>query len=459
MRFGDGSFSDPVHFHRGVKQGDPTSPCFFGLLLHDLEERIFEHCDGARLMAVVVIAILFADDTTLVATSVADAKRQLESLRAYSESNSLVIDPGKTTWLGLNVPQDIRLCDNGITLSRVRSASLLGVTITEDGDFGDFQTQRSNATKSAANAWTRICMRHPSAPVTILLTCFTALVSSTANFGGELAPVVLTFARMVRQPLEDAQITCLRKVLGLPPNSILAVLYGLTGQMPLTVNCHIAALRYWRKLVNSTSTTTALYQAYLALRTSESTASWGSRVRQLLEYYGGLALWEAQHCSWTGRDIARIVRDKFAESVLGPELARNGRLDFWHASGVSFRFQSFLAIADSRHRRSIVQLLCSTHPLNIETGRRRRIPRAERFCTCSRVVDDELHFLFHCSHHATARLELANDLTKWNLDWTFDTWRTLLASDDKQYRNAWSRIGKFVYNGFTSRASMQLATH
>lgn len=58
----------------------------------------------------------------------------------------------------------------------------------------------------------------------------------------------------------------------------------------------------------------------------------------------------------------------------------------------------------------------SSHPLCIETGRRKnpKIPRAERVCMLCNVLEDENHAIFHCKAHDFIRVSFVDYLSENN---------------------------------------------
>ena len=68
-----------------------------------------------------------------------------------------------------------------------------------------------------------------------------------------------------------------------------------------------------------------------------------------------------------------------------------------------------MCIQDRRLRRSLARLRTSSHALGIETGRHMRISdqdESSRMCTTCNALDDETHFLLHCSRFSEERRKL-----------------------------------------------------
>ena len=64
---------------------------------------------------------------------------------------------------------------------------------------------------------------------------------------------------------------------------------------------------------------------------------------------------------------------------------------------------------DRGSRTSIAKLRTGTLPLSIETGRYRHIALDQRLCrSCDRnVIEDEIHFIFHCEKYNDIRTDLS----------------------------------------------------
>lgn len=60
-------------------------------------------------------------------------------------------------------------------------------------------------------------------------------------------------------------------------------------------------------------------------------------------------------------------------------------------------------------RKLLTKFRISDHPLLIETGRYRKLPREERTCIkCKNEIDDECHFFLHCNMNKNIREHLLN---------------------------------------------------
>ena len=65
----------------------------------------------------------------------------------------------------------------------------------------------------------------------------------------------------------------------------------------------------------------------------------------------------------------------------------------------------FECVTNESHRSELTRFRCSSHNLEIETGRYNKIVRASRMCKyCNmNLVEDEFHFLLACPYYTDLR--------------------------------------------------------
>jgi hypothetical protein len=76
--------------------------------------------------------------------------------------------------------------------------------------------------------------------------------------------------------------------------------------------------------------------------------------------------------------------------------------------------ESYLSISNFEYRKLITKLRISEHNLLIEKGRHLNMPREQRFCSHWKCVDDEKHFLLHCTINSELRSSFLNILNNEN---------------------------------------------
>ena len=76
--------------------------------------------------------------------------------------------------------------------------------------------------------------------------------------------------------------------------------------------------------------------------------------------------------------------------------------------------ESYLSISNFEYRKLITKLRISEHNLLIEKGRHLNIPREQHLCSHCKCIDDEKHFLLHCTINFELRSSFLNILNNEN---------------------------------------------
>ena len=98
------------------------------------------------------------------------------------------------------------------------------------------------------------------------------------------------------------------------------------------------------------------------------------------------------------------------------------------------------------HRIALIRLICSSHRLEIETGRWKRpiTPRENRKCPICGKLGDEYHFLFECTVHTTERNKFIPKFYRTRPS-MMKCVSLFNSTNKKEIRN----LAKFVYKAFS----------
>jgi hypothetical protein len=66
------------------------------------------------------------------------------------------------------------------------------------------------------------------------------------------------------------------------------------------------------------------------------------------------------------------------------------------------------------NRQLLTKFRRSDHPLEIELGRYKKIPRHQRHCKTCKVLDDEIHFFLQCQINNNLKNVLINNIKKYH---------------------------------------------
>lgn len=437
-----GEESPLIDYLTGVKQGDPLSTLFFILFIADLDDFLrLNRGEGFRVdedaeLVIAILAVWFADDTTLVATSQKGGQRLLDLLSAYCSLNGLEVNVPKTTYLATRVPADMELTYRGQKLAREEMVKFLGFyTTLAGGKRAHLEGQRAKATK-ALGMWMSFCRWQPGIPPTIAMNLFNTFVRAVDQYGSafvvQMDSEAVTLAGLAgHNGRDETTRMALRNVLGLPKSTPIAAMFLITGRVPLYAHDMEALLRLWMKLPAKPKDVRNIVD--VMKRDYESGRDLGNLpavVHWLLKLIGGEdgdAMWREDRRDWNAKGIQMRVRRQVTEA-LRADLEGMPRATFFRSSGIEHEPNRVLELRNVQDRRNILRILLSAHPLAVETGRHAGLKLHERTCRWDPdEVEDEQHFLFHCRANEQERDDLRARMAWTEMSWNMETWVWMLS--------------------------------
>jgi hypothetical protein len=328
----------------GVRQGCPLSPVLFGVFVEALLRRFLEHSDlgpdGLHLPALgrrvpgapdsdggpsAVPPILYADDLTLLAQSIAGLQRQLDRLQEVAADFGLKINVSKTKVMamGPKAPEPTKLPPvylAGEPLEWVSTFRYLGLRVHYRQGFASAAAERHASALSKYYAMIRQCKAKGVEDAESLCLLFDSLVGSVLGYGGPIwAPDVFAPEfdadgslrpsddphRSLPLAFERLQRQFMRYALGLPRS---------TPHLPMLVESQRPplALQLYKHTVR-----------FLAHLRDESVFPPGSLVRRALaasaDYYSSPTSWLRRLQAWSEAlgapfDLAACLPEEAASS-------------------------------------------------------------------------------------------------------------------------------------------------
>lgn len=238
--------------NRGVKQGDPLSPLLFAIFIDDLISEL-EGCGKVRPLTLRFIrlhAILFADDTTLLALSRDEMQFLLRKLEEWSIKNKIDINVAKTKVMVFSQhpervpPANLKIL--GKVIEEVPEFTYLGITLTNKLEYKPTFKISDEKAKRAAYAATAGFNRLDLASLEHLKEVYNACVVSHGIYGAELWGI---FRRKVNlDSLIKLQSQYLKRTLRLPISTSHSLLFREFPLLPIRVAQVLSSVRYYFKL-------------------------------------------------------------------------------------------------------------------------------------------------------------------------------------------------------------------
>ena len=183
---------------------------------------------------------------------------------------------------------------------------------------------------------------------------------------------------------------------------------------------------------------------------------WVSKVLKLSATYG-IDPMTHTYSADTKRIIKRTIREYFIKTWHSDlqNLSKYPILRTYNLFKRSFEREHYLSsVLNPKYRIAISKLRCSSHTLEIERGRYTIpvTPADKRLCNVCMVVEDELHFLLHCTLYSKDRQALYTRVCEHKPQFTdyADLEKIQYLLDNKDNRII-TLVGKFIHNSFIAR--------
>ena len=238
-----------------------------------------------------------------------------------------------------------------------------------------------------------------------------------------------------------------------------------TGSVPLLFDCESATLRYFYRLTspNTPFLTRKALEISIGL-SSSGYNSWMSRVKRKLLHLG----FNIDFILPTPDEVLSRLHDQVSQKLRADINSTQGSTPSGGNKLRTYRLiksntlepESYLSvISNPTVRQAFTKLRISDHKLSIETGRHCKPPKPLEDRTCplcnSQSLEDEIHFLIHCSAYRQLRSTLFEVAMTSNGNFIFlsskDKFIFLMCNTD---RTIIKHTGHFIYRAMQLRFSL-----
>ena len=202
--------SEPFQIGKGVQQGGIPSPKLFNAYTERIMRRALDDCDsGVRIGGRLVNNLRYADDTTLIATTVTDLEEMLRRVRVESEAAGLRLNVRKTKLMVVGGGQaNVNITVEGEPVEVLSSFNFLGSQINATGGSKSDIIQRMAIARNTAAGLDTIWRDH-GVSLSTKIRLMKSLVFSVALYGAE----TWTLTNDLRKRLDAFGMWCWRRLL------------------------------------------------------------------------------------------------------------------------------------------------------------------------------------------------------------------------------------------------------
>lgn len=434
--------SDFFDVTEGLKQGEPLSPLLFLLFINDITKTIdFNQLDENDLNFLSIYLILFADDIVLFTTNPLSLQHQLDNVQGYSIKWGLKINKAKTKICVFRkghqpINEDIFIENEKIEI--VNDFVYLGLRFNYNGNLNlavkCLQDQALRAYHNLLGVFDRLKL-----DLKCKLSLFDAMVVPIILYGSEVWGVYNV------KCIEKLHIRFCKYLLGVSQQTPNYAVYGELGRLPLYVLAKQRAIKYFLKIINSHGS--LIKHSYLEQINTISGVCWSSKIKSIMDHLGYGYLTD---CTSTNVPPFSALKSRLHDQFVQDwsSYIRNApKLSYYCNFKTDFKFEMYLTYLSNDHlRKQITCIRLSSHPLEIEVGRRNGIDRNDRLCKlCNmKVIESEYHFILCCPKYKALREKHLGNIRWPNLNMFYK----LMSSTNN---NTLTKLSKYIKEALETR--------
>ena len=237
------------------------------------------------------------------------------------------------------------------------------------------------------------------------ISLFNSCVSSVLSYGCEV------WGLAEAKKIETIHLSFLKHLLKVKKSTPTCFVYKECNVYPLYYDRIFRIIKYWLKilLLEDNNPLKILYYTTIELFKNDSFVKsncWAINIRNLLFKNGFGHIWVNQMLGVNKNFLnvfKRRIKDSFWQSINAEiESLSHNRL-YRHLNDKSNNY--LFSLPNNHIRTAITRLRLSSHSLNVERGRWKKIEYADRKCNVCEDIDDEYHFVVCCPRFHNLRIK------------------------------------------------------
>jgi len=258
-----GNFSDSFQVSRGTKQGSILSPIFFNYFISDLLKELRCKKDGVCIDDKCYNNFAYADDLSLLATTVSGLQNLIDTCYSYSQKWRFTFSLSKTKCMiaGGNILKATPEWHlNNSVLDVTHSLGILGVIFNSNGNSNDHINNRTSACRRCMYSLQEIGFAYPGLSTEVKVHLWNTMGLPTLLYGAESLNIYVKDTK----ELCSTQAFNIKRCLGLSNRSHHSMLLTAAGVRPIQELIRTRTLSLYKRIFNVESPTRSLNMYFLA---------------------------------------------------------------------------------------------------------------------------------------------------------------------------------------------------
>ena len=443
-----------VFFHclQGLKQGCIASPILFSLLVNELANEIFakaRHGIPLGPTDIELFLLLFADDLTLLASTVIGLQNQLNVLSVAAERLCLTVNLDKSKVIvfrkGGFLAAKEKLFLGGAVLEVVNKYKYLGLTFSTGHSFAaameDTSIRAKKNTLEVLRALKKISCNSPE----VFFKLFGAQIVPTLLYAAEI------WGYRNYEQIERVHLFACKKFLHVRNKTPNDVVYGELGRYPLFITATVRFIKYWLKLLMQQDNfySRKAYKMLLALHNRGKT-TWVSHVKLVLSTNGFEQVWlfGCGNVKPFIKELEERLRSSFCHRWCN-HLDTSERLSVYNSYKHCFQRERYVDVLWMEvYRNCLAQFRMGVSQINLHRHRFSTITDNTTCPFCATQQETEIHFVFQCPVYNQLRSKYLPDIIN-----VRDPRKHLIILMDSSSQEEIINVAKFLVCAFNLRSS------
>lgn len=394
---GTSSFFDCL---QGLKQGCIISPILFSLLINELaNELILNGKHGICLSSgdAELFLLLFADDLTLLSSTVVGLQHQLNILQKETDRLHLTVNLEKSKIIVFRKGGFLRATEKwflgGRKLEIVNSYKYLGLTFSTRHSFTVAMDEAKLRGKKVTNDILCTLKKIGCNSPVVFFKLFDSQVVPLLLYASEI------WGYKSYKQIEQVHLYACKRFLHVRNKTINDVVYGELGRYPLWITSITRCIKYWFRLLKQSNVrySKKAYNTLLSMH-DKGHITWATRIKNILCEHGFEQVWLFGCGNET--ELMKELKTRLASNFYHNwrnHLDSSAHLSIYSKFKHMFAREEYVHLLfTDRYRNILAQFRMGVSQIN--THKNRFSPSIENTACplCLNTREDEIHFMFSC---------------------------------------------------------------